>query len=125
MITEIFAHKDINVSEIINTFWDEFKAFQNQTGVFSNQSRWNAPDILKGKSHTWYKKYSLQFTAVFGYVGCRCTSKILGIGGAEQAWGDVKTLKTDKRAYLSSKKKKMQSIIYTTAKLHQAQTAQT
>ena len=48
--------------------------------------------------------------------------KILGIDGAEQAWGNVKTFKTDKRAHFVSKKTKMKSIIYTATKLFQAQT---
>jgi hypothetical protein len=39
-------------------------------------------------------------------------SKILGIGSAERAWGDVKHLKTNKRSHLSAERVKKQATIY-------------
>ena len=30
---------------------------------------------------------------VLGFVACRVTSKILGIGSTKRSWGDVKTIK--------------------------------
>ena len=41
-------------------------------------------------------KYSLPFTKVLGFVACRVTSKVLGIGAADRSWGDVKTIKFGK-----------------------------
>mmetsp|Transcript_4135 Transcript_4135/g.9385 ORF Transcript_4135/g.9385 Transcript_4135/m.9385 type:complete len:331 (+) Transcript_4135:30-1022(+) len=80
--------------------------------------------IPEGKSYTWHEKYSLPYTKVLGYVACRTTSKILGIGAAERAWGDVKTLKTDKRSHLSADKTEKQAIIYTSAKVNEARILQ-
>jgi hypothetical protein len=47
-------------------------------------------------------------------LACRVTSKILGIGSAERAWGDVKHLKTNKRSHISADRVKKQATIYGT-----------
>ena len=39
-------------------------------------------------------KYSIPYTTVLGYVACRVTSKLCGIGPAERSWGAVKQIKT-------------------------------
>ena len=48
------------------------------------------------------KKYSLPSTKVLGFVSCRVTSKIIGIGYSERSWGDVKTIKSGNRSALGS-----------------------
>lgn len=48
---------------------------------------------------------------MFGEFACHVCSKILGIGSAEQSWGDVKHLKSNKRSYLSGDRVKKQSTI--------------
>lgn len=121
VINKLYAHKvEANMAEIIDTFWNEHKDFCNKAGVFNRQNRWNVMDVVIGNSHIWHEKYSLPYTKVLGYVACRVTSKILGIGSAERAWGDVKHLKKDKRAHLSGEKTEKQSILYTTARLEEA-----
>jgi hypothetical protein len=45
-------------------------------------------------------------------MACRVCSKILGIGSAERAWGDVKHLKTNKRSHISGDRVKKQATIY-------------
>jgi hypothetical protein len=60
----------------------------------------------------WHMKNSLKFTDWLGRFACRVCSKILGIGSAERAWGDVKKIKTDRRAHLSATVTKMQATIY-------------
>lgn len=62
--------------------------------------------------HIWHKKNSYCQTKVLGKVACIVTSKILGIGSAERAWGDVKHLKTNKRAHLGAETIKMQSTLF-------------
>jgi hypothetical protein len=57
---------------------------------------------------------------VLGRVACRVTSKILGIGSAERAWGAVKHLKTGKRAHLGSEATKMQATIFGAACIEKA-----
>ena len=42
------------------------------------------------------------------------------MGSAEQSWGDVKHLKTDKRSHLSAEKTEKQSVLYTTACIEEA-----
>jgi hypothetical protein len=48
------------------------------------------------------------------------SSKILEIGAAQRSWGDVKTLRSNKRSHLSNLKIEKQSIMYTSARLAEA-----
>lgn len=54
----------------------------------------------------------MRYTVWLGKFACRVCSKILGIGSAERAWGDVKHLKTDKRSHLSADRVKKQATIF-------------
>ena len=74
---------------------------------------WKSKDISYGKSHLWHKKYSLPFTMVLGFVACRVTSKVLGIGAADRSWGDVRKIKYGKRSAIRSDVSEKQSIVYT------------
>lgn len=96
-------------------FWEEFEFFQSKTGPFENREHiWVSGDVRLGTSHIWHTKNSLRYTKIFGKLACRVTSKILGIGSAERAWGDVKHLKTNKRSHISAERVKKQSTIYGT-----------
>ena len=59
-----------------------------------------------------HQKYSLPSTIVLGFVACRVTSKITGIGYAEHSWGDVKTIKSGKISALHSDIYDNHSIVY-------------
>ena len=63
---------------------------QNNDPFDSNEFICNSKYISDGNSHIWHHKYSLPSTKVIGFVACRVTSQILGIGSAERSWGDVK-----------------------------------
>ena len=106
--------------EIIDIFWNEFKAFQNQTEPFHQPARWSTADVVKGRSHIWHEKYSLPYTKVLGYVACRVTSKLCGIGPAERCWSAVKQVKKDKRSHLSGDSTEKRSVIYLSAKQQEA-----
>jgi hypothetical protein len=80
-------------AEIVDTFWNEFMAFQCCTEPFHHPSQWATPDVSSGRSHIWHKKYSLSYTQMSGYVACCVTSKLCGIGSAERGWAAVKTVK--------------------------------
>jgi hypothetical protein len=58
---------------------------------------WSSAPAVSGNSYVFQERYSLKITMMLGYVACRVTSKVLGIGAAEISWGDVKQPKTDKR----------------------------
>ena len=73
-----------------------------------------------GKSYQWHELCSLPYYAVFGKAVCRVSSKILGIGCAQQAWGDVKHLKTNQRVNISRKRVEKQAILYTIARINEA-----
>jgi hypothetical protein len=45
--------------EIIDTFWNELKAFQNCTQPYHKMSRWASSGCITGKLFLWHKKYSL------------------------------------------------------------------
>jgi hypothetical protein len=94
---------DMTPADIVDTFWNEFKAFQSCSEPFHHTSRWATKDVSSGRSHFWHKKYSLAYIQVLGFVACRVCSKLCGIGPAERAWTAVKTIKTDKRSHLGGK----------------------
>jgi hypothetical protein len=98
---------------MLNMFWTEHDHFHSKMGPYGNRDHiWHSQDILAGNSHFWHKKNSLVYTSILGKVACIVCSKILGIGSAERSWGDVKHLKTEKRAKLSGEAVKMQGTIF-------------
>ena len=101
-------------ANLINKFWAEHDDFHGKKGKFGNRDYIfkNHVDILSGQSHIWHKKESVRYTDVFGQFAARVCSKILGIGSAERAWGDVKHLKTNKRSHLSADRVNKQATIF-------------
>lgn len=103
-------------ANIINTFWQEHKDFQSKSGAFQGRENvswhFNHPDLKGGTSYFWHEKVSCKLTKVFGKLAARASSKILGIGSAERAWGDVKQLKSGKRSHLSADKVKKQATLF-------------
>jgi hypothetical protein len=117
------THPDIvsmSEAEIIDTFWNEFKAFQNCDRPYHEPHKWAGPDIIAGRSYLWHEKYSIPYTTVLGCVACRVTSKLCGIGPAERSWGAVKQIKTGQRSHLSGESTEKRSIIYVSSKIEQA-----
>ena len=83
--------------------WSEYTLFNHKNDPFdSNDFIWNSKYITDGNSHLWHQKYSLPSTTVLDFLACKITSKILGIGSAESSWGDVKTIKLEKRSAIGS-----------------------
>ena len=79
-------------AQIVNVFWDEFKAVMNCTPPFHEKSRWATLDVA---AHLWHENCSLQFT--LGFVAYCVTSKLAGFGPAERSSGAVKQIKDGKR----------------------------
>lgn len=101
------------LGELINKFWEEFDYFHSKSGMFAHREHiWVSGDIRSGASHLWHSKNSMRYTKIFGALACRVCSKILGIGSAERAWGDVKHLKTNKRSHIGGERVKKQATIY-------------
>ena len=122
VIKSLFAEStEKELHESLDTFWSEYNLFNHKNDPFdSNDFIWSSKDITDGNSHLWHQKYSLPSTKVLGFVACRVTSKILGIGYAERSWGDVKTIKSGKRSALGSDISEKQSIVYTSACIEEA-----
>ena len=117
------SHPDINSmseAEIIDTFWNEFKSFQNCDRPYHELHKWAGPDVIAGRSHLWHEKYSIPYTTVLGFVACRVTSKLCGIGPSERSWSAVKQIKTGQRSHLSGDSTEKRSIIYVSSKIEQA-----
>ena len=55
-----------------------------------------------------------------GFVGCRVTSKVAGIGACERNWEDVKEIKSGKSSKLAGESTEKRAIIYTTAWVQEA-----
>ena len=77
------AVSSMSEAEILYTFWNGFKAYQYRTYPYDAASCWLSPDVVKVDSYLWHEKYSLHSTKVLGFVACRTTSKLCGIGAAE------------------------------------------
>ena len=61
--------------------WTQYTGFDKKIGSFdTDEFIWKRKDIKDGNSHLWHQKYSLFFTKVLGFVACRITPKVLGIG---------------------------------------------
>jgi len=94
-------------------FRQEFREFRGKTGAFDESKlMWGSSLLDEGKAHVWHDTYSALNTDVLGWLGCRVTSKILGIGNAERAWGAVKQLMQGKRGAISGSRIKKQATIY-------------
>ena len=105
----------------LDLIWNEYTAFDNMIGSYdADEFIWKSKDINDGKIHLWHQKYSLPFTKVLGFVACKVTSKVLGVGALESSWGDVKTIKYGKRYAISSGVSEKLSIVYTSACIESA-----
>jgi hypothetical protein len=110
----------MTIPEILDTFWNEFKAFQQRTYPYDAATCWLSQDVVNGNSYLWHEKYSIRQTKVLGFVACRVTSKLCGIGPAERSWGGVKQIKDGKRSHLSGESTEKRSILFVTAKISQS-----
>jgi hypothetical protein len=115
--------RSMSEAQIIDVFWDEFMAFRNCTPPFHERSRWATLDVQAGRSHLWHEKYSLPYTKVLGFVACRVTSKLGGIGPAERSWGAVKQIKDGKRSHIGSDSLEKRAIVFMSAKMREARIA--
>ena len=61
---------------------------------------------------------------MLGFVACRATSKIIGIGAAERSWGNGKTIKYGKRYAIRSDVSEKQIIVYKYACIESGKIAQ-
>ena len=109
----------------LDVFWTEYTAFDNKVGSYdADEFIWKSKYISDGNSHLWHQKYSLPFTKVIGFVSCRVTSEVLGIGASERSWGDLKTIKSGKISAISSDVSEKQIIVYTSACIESARIEQ-
>jgi hypothetical protein len=115
------AVSSMSLHNIIDTFWNEFKAFQNSTHPYHEPSRWATYDATKGNSYLWHEKYSIPYTSVLGFVACCVTSKLCGIGPAKRSWGGVKQVKDGKRSHLSGESTEKRTVLFVSSKISQAQ----
>ena len=63
------------------------------------------------------RQYAYKQSEVLGFVGCRVTSKLLGIGPSKRAWKDYKRINRKQRSRLDSDRSEMQSILYGSARM--------
>ena len=100
---------------------EQFFNFWNKTDNYChNNTMWQSQLVLDGQSHLWHRQYSISKCSEFGYIACRVTSKLLGVGSCERQWGSVKQLKADKRTSLGATATEMQSTLYGTACIEKA-----
>jgi len=122
VIDKLYAGKSRDaIGSAKNEFWTEWDDFVAKRGdSYGRKHIWNSSNLCDGRVHIWHQQNSLPFTNVLGYVACRVTSKILGIGAAERSWGDVKCIKTGKRSSIRGGSLKKQSVIYGAASMEKS-----
>ena len=117
-VLRILLHTDTDeeFTNHYNTFREEHREFMRKIGLYEAKSKmWQSSLLDNGKVHEWHDIFSINSTEVLGWVACRVTSKILGIGNAERAWGAVKQLKSGRRGHLSGANTKKQATIFAKA----------
>ncbi len=112
------ACSSMSLHDIIDTFWNEFKAFQNCTHPHHEPSRWATYNATKGNSYLWHEKYSIPYRSVLEFVACRVTSKLCRIVPAKRSWGGVKVVKDGKRSHLSGKSTEKRTILFVFSKYY-------
>jgi hypothetical protein len=118
--SKLLSHLNLP-SLAVNNCMEQFFNFCNKTDNYCHDNiMWQSQLALDGQSHLWHRQYSITKCHEFGYVACRVTSKLLGIGSCERQWGSVKQLKSDKRTSLGSTATEMQSTLYGTACIKKA-----
>lgn len=99
-------------ARLIDKFHEELADFTGRRGRFNRTHIWITAADPNQQAFRWHQKYSLQSTDVLGRLACLVTSKILGIGTAEQNWKQVKAVKTGQRANTGVEKCKKQVMIF-------------
>ena len=123
VITKLYTHDPtVQIHEVIHGFWQQWKHFKLETGPYEKRSMWNVSDARLGNSAEWHSHYShdRDDTRILGYIACRVTSKVIGMGAAERSWGDTKSIMTNQRLKMTSQKTEKLAIISTSTKLSNA-----
>ena len=122
VIKKLFRELSVDKMAVAqDLFWTNYTLFDNKNFTFDgDEFIWIIKDIRDGNSHFWHLKYPIPCTKVIGFVACRFTSKVFGIGASERSWGDFNTIKSSKisaiRRYVSEK----HSIVYTSSYIESA-----
>lgn len=107
---------ELQQGTIVNKFFQEHADFISKSGIFEGREYTifhpDHGDLKSGMSYFWHANNTYRRTEVLGKLATRVCSKILGIGSAERAWGDVKQLKSGKRSHLSADKVKKQATLF-------------
>jgi hypothetical protein len=112
---------DIELDDLVNCCMEQFTYFRNKTGEYGRYPGiWRGTLCKDGQSHLWHQTHTSAYYKELGSVACRVTSKLLGIGSAERAWGDVKHLKNGQRSHLCHRTTEQASIVFGTACLDAA-----
>ena len=85
--------------------------------MYSEQYRWNSPNVDKGNLAVWHEKYSIPHTVVFGKVAVSSNLNIIWMGSSERHWGKMKHIKSGNHSHISTEKTEKQLMIYTKARL--------
>ena len=90
------------LGQIIDQFWIEHEKSWSKTSSFETSYIWKSFTIKYGKSYLWHNMYPNPFTKFLGLVGCRVTSKVLGIGTSEINWKEYKHIQRGQRSRLQT-----------------------
>jgi hypothetical protein len=112
---------DETIDSLVTDCAEQFALFRSKQGQYCGlPAIWKSKMCTNGQSHLWHQAHTRPLYKELGSVACRVTSKLLGIGSAERAWGDVKHLKEGKRSHLCHRTTERSSIIFGTACLDAA-----
>ena len=72
-----------DVEDLVVACMEQFACFRNKSGHYNQSSIWKSQYVRDGASHLWHEAHTYPECKELGYVACRITSKLLGIGSAE------------------------------------------
>lgn len=112
VVEKLFSHVSPDKEKKINACMKQFNDFRNKLFPFDADEMWESEYVYKGESHLWHEKYTHPHCKELAFIGCRVTSKVLGIGSCERSWGETKINKSGKRVNIGSRALEKQSILY-------------
>ena len=98
VIIKLYCYQsEEEVGQTIDQFWIDHETFWYSTGSLATSYICKSSAIKYVISYLWHNLYAKPFTKFLGLVGCRVTSKIIGIGPSEINCKDYKHVQRGQR----------------------------
>ena len=118
VISKLYCYQsEEKVGQTMDQFWIDHEIFWSSTGSSATLYICTISAIKYGKWYLWHNLYTNSFTNFLVLVGCRVTSKILGVGPSEINWKYYNHVQRGQSSCLQSDSSEKQSIFYGASKM--------